>query len=122
VFLKVWRAFGRYDGRASVGTWIYAIARNTALSWLRSQSYRRTVPLESIADPPAAALSADADRDIRKCVERLPPDQQQIVELYYFQDRSIDAVSEIVRMAPGTVKSHLFRARRALADMLGEGK
>src|SRR5262245_8870003 len=37
VFLKIWRAFPSYDGRAAVSTWLYAIARNTCLSAVRSE-------------------------------------------------------------------------------------
>jgi RNA polymerase sigma-70 factor (ECF subfamily) len=121
VFLKLWRAFDRYDGRASLSTWIYTIAKNTALTWLRSESYRRAIPLDSVGEPSTNA-SADAHCDVRSCVERLPAEQRQVVEQYYFQDRSVDDVAEILNLPPGTVKSHLFRARRSLAAMLGELK
>lgn len=121
VFLKIWRAFDRYDSRASLSTWIYTIAKNTALTWLRSESYRRAIPLDSAGEPSTNA-PADARCDIRSCVERLPAEQRQVVEQYYFQDRSVDDVAEILNLPAGTVKSHLFRARRSLAAMLGELK
>src|SRR5438876_1093343 len=47
IFLKLWQALPDYDGRASPGTWLYAIARNTCLSAARSEAYRKTVPLEA---------------------------------------------------------------------------
>jgi RNA polymerase sigma-70 factor, ECF subfamily len=120
VFLKIWRVFDRYDGRASMSTWIYAIARNTALTWLRSESYRRTEPLHADREFPAPATTLVDTSGIRACVARLPQDQREIVEQYYFHDRSVEDVAEVLGLAPGTVKSHLFRARRALAAMLGE--
>ena len=45
IFLKVWQAMPGYDGRAAPSTWLYTIARNTCLSAVRAQSYRRTEPL-----------------------------------------------------------------------------
>src|SRR3954470_13353032 len=51
VFLKAWRAFPSYDGRAAPSTWLYTIARNTCLSAARAQSYRRAAPLEAIEEP-----------------------------------------------------------------------
>ena len=46
VFIKVWRALSRFDGRASMSTWIYTIARNTSLSALRTRR-----PQSSLSDP-----------------------------------------------------------------------
>src|SRR5689334_6277540 len=51
IFLKLWQALPDYDGRASPGTWLYAIARNTCLSASRSNSYRRVLPLERTHEP-----------------------------------------------------------------------
>ena len=124
VFLKIWRVLDRYDGRASVGTWVYTIARNTGLTWLRSESFRRTVPLDATGEPAAMAAEAAAVEigDLKACIERLPADQKKVLEQYYFQDRSVEDVAASLGMASGTVKSHLFRARRALAEMLGESR
>lgn len=51
VFLKLWRALPAYDGRASPSTWLYTIARNTCLSAVRAESYRRTTPLSEATEP-----------------------------------------------------------------------
>ena len=51
VFLKLWRALPAYDGRASPSTWLYTIARNTCLSAVRAESYRRTTPLDEATEP-----------------------------------------------------------------------
>jgi RNA polymerase sigma-70 factor (ECF subfamily) len=71
VFLKAWRAFPTYDGRAAVSTWLYAIARNTCLSALRSESYRRTATLDEIAEPASPSATADGV-DWQQYLSRLP--------------------------------------------------
>lgn len=123
VFLKLWQILDRYDGRASVGTWVYTIARNTGLTWLRRESYRRTLPLDGACEPvDPTTTAAGRDRDLQACIRRLPLEQRQVLELYYFQDCSVEDVAASLGMASGTVKSYLFRARRTLAEMLGEAR
>jgi RNA polymerase sigma-70 factor, ECF subfamily len=115
-FFKVWQALEAFDGRASLGTWIYTIARNTALTHLRAESYRRTVPLGAIKEP--AAVNRQEHADLRQMVERLPEEQREAVVLYYFQEKSIETVAQMLDLPEGTVKSHLFRARKALAHKM----
>ena len=117
IFVKVWRALPSYDGRASISTWMYTIARNTCLSALRNDSYRRTAPLDSIAEPVATA-SASRDLDLEDALARLPDPLRQVVTLFYLQDRSVKEVAAMLGMPEGTVKSHLHRARHALAALL----
>jgi RNA polymerase sigma-70 factor (ECF subfamily) len=119
IFLKVWRALPSYDGRALVSTWMYTIARNTCLSAIRAESYRRTEPLESVAEPVSPAAPG-GDVDWTRLLAQLPDVQRQVVTLYYFEDRDVREVARLLGLAVGTVKSHLYRARQALAGMLEE--
>lgn len=54
IFLKLWQVLPDYDGRASLSTWLYTIARNTSLTALRAESYRRTLPIDDY-NPPAVS-------------------------------------------------------------------
>jgi RNA polymerase sigma-70 factor, ECF subfamily len=117
IFVKLWRALPIYDGRASVGTWLYTIARNTCLSAIRSDRYRRTVALDDAAEP-AVATTTPLAISVEQCLSRLPEVQRQVVTLYYMQDRSVSDVAGMLDLPEGTVKSHLHRARRALAVMM----
>jgi RNA polymerase sigma-70 factor (ECF subfamily) len=117
VFLKVWRALPGYDGRASLSTWLYAIARNTCLSAIRSESYRRTANLDAVPEPaitPTQGEHVEWDRYL----SRLPDALRHVVVLFYFEERSVGEVARMLGIAEGTVKSQLHRARRALADMM----
>jgi len=120
VFLKVWLALPKYDGRASMATWLYSIARNTGLSHLRSEKYRQTETLDRIAEPKAAAGPRIERLDIERMLLRLPAEQRLTVELFYLQERSLGDVAEMLGIPEGTVKSHLYRARRAMAEMVGQ--
>ncbi len=123
VFVKLWQALPRYDGRAKLSTWIYAITRNAAVSALRSR--RREVSLsddavateaERVAAPYA---SEDDGRALRRSVDALPDRQRLAVTLYYFDERPVEQVDEMMGLPANTVKTHLHRARASLATALG---
>jgi RNA polymerase sigma-70 factor (ECF subfamily) len=126
VFVKLWHALPRYDGRARLSTWIYAITRNAAISELRRR--RHSV---SISDPAVlaevetrAATPGDepVDAALWRVVASLPEKQRQAVMLYYQDERSVDEVAAMMGLPVNTVKTHLHRARARLADLLGARK
>src|SRR4051794_2749463 len=119
IFLKLWQALPEYDGRASPGTWLYAIARNTCLSASRSDSYRKTVPLDTPHEP-VATSAVLRDMELAQCVDSLPETQREIITLYYLEDKRVDEVARMLDLPEGTVKSSLHRARLALAAMMKE--
>lgn len=122
--VRVWKALPGFDGRAQLGTWIYAITRNTCLMELR-----RRKPTVSFDDPDsqeaqvaaatvATGQASDPERDnLLRMVETLPENQQQAVRLFYLEDRSCEAVAEALGMPVGTVKNLLFRARKRLMQL-----
>jgi RNA polymerase sigma-70 factor, ECF subfamily len=122
--VRVWKALPGFDGRAALGTWIYAIARNTCLMELRKRrsmvslddpdSHEAQAAAASIATGPAS----DPERgNLLRLVETLPANQQQAVRLFYLEDRSYDAVADALGMPLGTVKNLLFRARKRLMEL-----
>ena len=117
IFIKLWRALPLYDGRAAVGTWLYTIARNTCLSAIRAEGYRRTSALDESVEPSALSTTPLAV-SVEQCLSRLPDVQRQVVTLFYMQERSVSDVAAMLDLPEGTVKSHLHRARRALAVMM----
>lgn len=121
VFVKLWQALPRYDGRARLSTWIYAITRNAAISALRGR--RRSF---SLSDPAvleevegvAAEPAADQDPALWREVAALPENQRQAVILYYQDERPVDEVAAMMGVPVNTVKTHLHRARASLAAAL----
>jgi RNA polymerase sigma-70 factor (ECF subfamily) len=123
-FVRVWKALPGFDGRAQLGTWIYAIARNTCLMELRRR--RPTVsfddPDSAEAQHAAAAIATgpaeDPEREnLLRLVDALPRNQQEAVRLFYLEDRSYEAVAEQLDMPLGTVKNLLHRARKRLMEL-----
>lgn len=117
IFLKLWKALPVYDGRAALSTWLYTIARNTCFSALRSESYRMTLPIEDY-EPHSRSDTVSQHVEVKQLLERLPEAQREVITLFYLEDRSVEDVAQMLDLPQGTVKSHLHRARRALAEMI----
>lgn len=120
IFLKLWQALPDYDGRASPGTWLYSIARNTCLSASRSDSYRKTLALDEFSEPVAPHSAAVRDLELAQCINGLPEIQRTVITLFYLQEKRVDEVARMLGMPEGTVKSHLHRARLALVEIMRE--
>jgi RNA polymerase sigma-70 factor (ECF subfamily) len=126
VFIKVWRALPGFDGRASMSTWIYTIARNASLSALRARR-----PQSSLSDPevmeaveainPVPSAEVMAERAaILRLVDQLPTKQRQVVMLFYMDAQSCEEVATILAMPVGTVKTLLHRARARMSAAAGK--
>jgi RNA polymerase sigma-70 factor (ECF subfamily) len=125
VFIKVWRALPGYDGRASLSTWIYTIARNASVSALRARR-----PQSSLGDPevmqaveainPVPPADVMAERAaILRLVDQLPTKQRQVIMLFYMEEQSHEEVATMLAMPVGTVKTLLHRARARLSAAMG---
>ena len=124
VFLDVWRQAGAFAGRAAVTTWLLGIARLKAADVMRK---RKEIALdidaaELIADPaddPEVTLQkSDRAEVIRHCLSKLSARHEQIIELVYYEGKSVKEVSKLVGISMPTVKSRMFYARRRLAEMM----
>ena len=124
VFLDVWRQAASFEGRASVSTWLLAIARNKALS-----ARRRWIDAKldaeiafTIADPandPEAALQQKKRGELlRKSLASLSPEHGEVLDLVYYYRKSVKEVADIVGVAEGTIKTRMFYARKKLAELI----
>ena len=122
--LDVWRQAGRFEGKSSVSTWIYAIAHNKAISWLRR---RREVELNEEANAQVADEAPLADSRlhateistvIARLMEKLSVDHRVVLQLAYFQEFNVSQIAEILECPENTVKTRMFYARQRLRALL----
>jgi RNA polymerase sigma-70 factor (ECF subfamily) len=117
--LRDWHRIGEYD---DPGAWVRKVAVNQIRSRFRKLgSGRRAVARlagmrEAAPDP--VDLTAPDD-EFWAAVRALPRNQALAVTLKYVEDRSVAEIADLLGVAEGTVKSHLFRARRTLSQTLG---
>jgi RNA polymerase sigma-70 factor (ECF subfamily) len=123
-FVRAFRGLAGFRGTATVRSWLYRIAINCALSWLRD--HRREQPTEidenALTDdnPAPAQLSARDDRArLRAAIALLPPKQKLVLELRVFDDLSFKEVSDLADCSENTAKVNFHYAVKRLRDILG---
>jgi len=124
VFLEVWQRADRFEGRSAVSTWLLAIARHKALTALKARPLERldddlvlAMP-DPARDPEAEVGEKDRGAVLRRCLNDLSPEHSEIIDLVYYQEKSIKEIAEILGIALNTVKTRMFYARRRLATLL----
>jgi RNA polymerase sigma-70 factor (ECF subfamily) len=124
VFLAVWRQDGAFKAKSQVSTWILAIARNKALSALRSRADEQLDDdaATTIADPAddAETMLDHQDRNaiISSCLSQLSAIHREVLDLVYYHEKSVDEVARIVGVPTSTVKTRMFNARRRMESLL----
>ena len=135
VFLKIWRALPSYRGENEPDAWIMKIAKNACYDFLKSR--RQVEPLEREIDgevverpladpdpdsnPPEAAVLSEKRDEVAKALLRLPPEQREILTLRYVDGLSYEQLARVMSLGMGTVKSKLWRAKKALKNILQNG-
>jgi RNA polymerase sigma-70 factor, ECF subfamily len=124
VFIDVWRQADRFEGRSQVSTWMLSIARFKALSALhrRRDTQLDQTAMELIEDsadtPEEMILSWDRSAQLRICLAQMSRDHREIMDLVYYQEKSIEEVAEVIQIPKNTVKTRMFYARKRLAQLL----
>jgi RNA polymerase sigma-70 factor (ECF subfamily) len=124
LFLDVWRKAGSFEGECQVATWLLAIARNKTLALLRQRKFVALDETEAglIEDPtdnPESALDKKSHSTLlQKCLKVLSPNHRQIIDLVYYQSKSIQEAAEVIGIPLNTVKTRMFYARNQLGKVL----
>jgi RNA polymerase sigma-70 factor (ECF subfamily) len=124
VFLAVWRHAAKFEGRSAASTWLLAIARFKALSWLRKRGDEEpddaaAAAIEDTGDNPEIAIGKKQQGEIlRNCLARLSPAHREIIDLVYYQGMAIGEIAQIISIPENTVKTRMFHARKQLKVLL----
>jgi RNA polymerase sigma factor (sigma-70 family) len=127
VFVSIWRRAEQFDpAKASVGTWVFTIARNKRIDALR----RDRAPMQEADDPAleidpaprgdAVAELAQMSALVMRAVETLPEEQKKLLKIFYFEEKPHSAIAQELGLPLGTVKSRLRLALAKLRALLGE--
>ena len=128
-FVVLLEAIGRYEPRASVRAYLFAIAYNVLHADSRKAGHRRTVSLEAAADrfddrslgDAGPARDPDAGLWVREALTRLEHNDREILMLREYDELSYQEIAEVKQLPLNTVRSKLFRARMALkAALVGD--
>lgn len=129
VFLRIWKHAEQWDTtKGDLITWMFTLTRNISLDHLRNHSSEEpqqpeeSEGLEAVADP--AALTEEAvqllmaGEQVRQALRGLSRDQQQVMDMIYYQGLSQQEVADLASIPPGTVKSRVRLAMKQLQKRL----
>lgn len=124
-FLSAWRDLAGFEGRSSVRTWLFRIVHRRCVD---SQRVRRPTPVadDLIAriaepapdDPLAEVLRTELLAALQVALAGLPPPQRSTWLLREVEGLSYEEIAEVMRVPVGSVRGHLHRGRRALAEKM----
>ncbi len=133
-FVKAFRALGTFDRNRKFSSWLFTIAHNTTIDHVRRKRLP-TVSLEPAGDDEEGgslaflAVATDPSPDqhlvhselaaaLELALSGLRVEYAEVLVLRFQEGLSYEEISEITGLALGTVKTHLYRARKALAEAL----
>lgn len=127
--IKAFRAFPTFDGRASLSTWLYTVARTAAIDWHRSRIGRRADDDELVPEAhsgvqrgqeEAFAGKQEAER-LWAAIQSLDDRSRVPLVLFEIEGLSYDEIATIEQVPIGTIRSRLSRARQHLREVLEPG-
>ena len=133
VFIKVYNSLARYSSEYKFSTWLYRIAHNAAIDYIRRNSVnQQSIEAENAdgsyqlqLESPNPTPEQDRERsewrtEIETVVKCLPTVYRDLILLRHAQDLSYDEIAEITNLPLGTVKNRLFRAREMMREIFVE--
>jgi RNA polymerase sigma-70 factor, ECF subfamily len=135
VFLKVYLSLDKYNPDFKFSTWLYAIAKNAAIDFLRRSNSGWMVELDAqgdedgkgepiqLADTKAQLaeellLQKEIGKKVDAALNSLPLQYREVLVLRYLEDFAYEEIAKLLKLPLGTVKNRLFRAREFLKERL----
>ncbi|MBR6865611.1 MAG: RNA polymerase sigma factor [Bacteroidales bacterium] len=127
IFLKIWTALPSFRGDAQLFTWVYRIATNETLNWLRREKVRATLRFTSIDAEMERRIDSDpffdgdaADRALSKAVAKLPEKQRQVFIMRYYDELPYEEMSAVLGTSVGALKASYHIAQEKVRAALGK--
>ena len=132
VFLSAWRSLSRFQEQSSFGTWVYRMATNASIDFLRREKRRQVLSMTMEEDseerqaqvpderysPHRLLEQKEARQAVADALAALSPEHRQVLVLREMEWLSYQEIGQLLDLEEGTVKSRIARARLALRDFL----
>ena len=129
-FLKIWNNLDTFQGKSALSTWLYRIAINEALDFVRRQKNVNSATVSTEVEPGVAArLMGDdyfdgdeAQARLQEAVARLPEVQRTVFTLKYFDELKYSEISKILDTSEGALKASYHLAVKKITEYLHLGE
>ena len=126
VFIKVHSSLKGFRGDANLYTYIYRIATNVAISYLRKRKVRAVVRLDETItniltggnEPQREADQSELKKLVAQAVTALPVQQRQVFILRFYEELSYEEIAQVMRRSVGALKANYFHAMKKIGEYL----
>ncbi len=116
-FIKVFNSLKKFRGDSKLFSWIYRIATNESIDFLKNKARKTGVSIENLQENYVENLRSDSYFDgdkialkLQKAIVTLPEKQQLVFKMKYFQELKYEEISEILGTSVGGLKASYFHA------------
>jgi len=116
IFIRMWRNIKRFDHKKKFKTWLFVIAKNASIDFLRK---KKTISFSDIEIPVASPVLSD-EFSLNCIIKKLPPEYRKILSLHYKNLFTFREIAEIFNESINTIKSRHLRALSQLKKFLSK--
>ncbi len=127
IFIKAWKSLKEFRGDSGLYTWLYRIATNETLSFLRKKKKRFFLPWQDVENIMSEKLESDTyfkgseiEKKLQKAILSLPDKQKVVFNLRYFDEMKYEEMSEILQTSIGALKASFHHASKKIEDYIKE--
>jgi len=125
IFLKVWAALPSFRGESQLFTWVWRIATNETLNYLRKEKVRAALRFSSVDAEMERRIQADpyfngtaVEKELAKAVLKLPEKQRQVFIMRWWDDLSYEEMASITGTSVGSLKASYHIAQEKIRSMI----
>ena len=125
IFVKVWKNLKSFREDSKLFTWIYRIATNECLTFLKRKKRRFFVPINDVQGELSTKLESepalsgdDVQLKLQKALLTLPDKQRMVFNMKYFDDLKFKDISEITKTSEGALKANYHHAVKKIEEYL----
>ena len=134
-FIKAFTSLNRFDNQYSFSTWLYKIATNNSIDYIRKkklQTFSINKPIESEEsdysfelpdtnlEPDQELIASQRKKMLDEAMNSLPPKYRQVILMRHVDEKEYQEIAKTLELPLGTIKAHIFRARELLYKQLRE--
>lgn len=126
-FIKVWQALDNFREDAQLYTWLYRIATNEALTFLRKKRNKYLIPIVNVEHQLNNSLESDPyfsgdeiQKKLQKAILSLPDKQRVVFNMKYFDEMKYEEIAEVLNTSVGALKASFHHAMKKIEKYMND--